>query len=147
MDQYIFNFICMTLLTFVTANIVYKAGKEIANNEKFTSTQKTRKIIVLIVLLLFLIVVYLSKVYIPADVHETIKVQEVIPQTKEYVRYDNEYVSYYDDSELERIHLNDKTKILLGNNKKYKTIEVDKKVYTNLFGEILKEDILEIDLK
>ena len=54
MDQYIFNFICMNLLAFVTANIIYKAGKEIANNEKFTSTQKTRKIIVLIVLLLFL---------------------------------------------------------------------------------------------
>lgn len=145
--NYFISFIILTLLALLSAFLIYKTGKDITNNEQISSKQKTIKLLFLIGMALLVSIIYLSNVYIPGEVHSVIEVQETIPQTHDYIQYNNEYVTYYEDNQLERIHLNDKTKIFLGNADKYTTIKVDKKVYTSLFGEVGKVDVLEIELK
>lgn len=126
----------------------WNVEKRILDDEDIPKKNKIIKSILIIIVLFLTLIVYLSSICIPATNKSIIETNELIPQTNEYVEYNNSYVSYYEEGELIRIHLNENTKVYLDNNaKKYKTIEVERKIYTNLFGQIKYNNVSEIYLK
>lgn len=137
-----------SIATIALILFAWNVEKRILDDEDIPKKNKIIKSILIIIVLFLTLIVYLSSICIPATNKSIIETNELIPQTNEYVEYNNSYVSYYEEGELIRIHLNENTKIYLDNNaKKYKTIEVERKIYTNLFGQIKYNNVSEIYLK
>lgn len=137
-----------SIATIALILFAWNVGKRILDDEDIPKKNKIIKSILIIIVLFLTLIVYLSSICIPATNKSIIETNELIPQTNEYVEYNNSYVSYYEEGELIRIHLNENTKVYLDNNaKKYKTIEVKRKIYTNLFGQIKYNNVSEIYLK
>jgi len=137
-----------SIATIALILFAWNVEKRILDDEDIPKKNKIIKSILIIIVLFLTLIVYLSSICIPATNKSIIETNELIPQTNEYVEYNNSYVSYYEEGELIRIHLNENTKVYLDNNaKKYKTIEVERKIYTNLFGQIKYNNVSEIYLK
>ena len=137
-----------SIATIALRLFAWNVEKRILDDEDIPKKNKIIKSILIIIVLFLTLIVYLSSICIPATNKSIIETNELIPQTNEYVEYNNSYVSYYEEGELIRIHLNENTKVYLDNNaKKYKTIEVERKIYTNLFGQIKYNNVSEIYLK
>lgn len=137
-----------SIATIALILFAWNVEKRILDDEDISKKNKIIKSILIIIVLFLTLIVYLSSICIPATNKSIIETNELIPQTNEYVEYNNSYVSYYEEGELIRIHLNENTKVYLDNNaKKYKTIEVERKIYTNLFGQIKYNNVSEIYLK
>ena len=137
-----------SIATIVLAMFAWNIEKKILSDEDLSKKNKIIKSILIIFVLFISLIVYLSSICIPATNKSIIKTEELIPQTNEYVEYNNSYVSYYEEGELVRIHLNENTKVYLDNKtEKYKTVEVERKIYTNLFGQIKYNNVSEIYLK
>lgn len=137
-----------SIATIALILFTWNVEKRILDDEDIPKKNKIIKSILIIIVLFLTLIVYLSSICIPATNKSIIETNELIPQTNEYVEYNNSYVSYYEEGELIRIHLNENTKVYLDNNaKKYKTIEVERKIYTNLFGQIKYNNVSEIYLK
>lgn len=137
-----------SIATIALLLFAWNVEKRILDDEDIPKKNKIIKSILIIIVLFLTLIVYLSSICIPATNKSIIETNELIPQTNEYVEYNNSYVSYYEEGELVRIHLNENTKVYLDNNaKKYKTIEVERKIYTNLFGQIKYNNVSEIYLK
>lgn len=137
-----------SIATIALLLFAWNVEKRILDDEDIPKKNKIIKSILIIIVLFLTLIVYLSSICIPATNKSIIETNELIPQTNEYVEYNNSYVSYYEEGELIRIHLNENTKVYLDNNaKKYKTIEVERKIYTNLFGQIKYNNVSEIYLK
>ena len=137
-----------SIATIALILFAWNVVKRILDDEDIPKKNKFIKSILIIIVLFLTLIVYLSSICIPATNKSIIETNELIPQTNEYVEYNNSYVSYYEEGELIRIHLNENTKVYLDYNaKKYKTIEVERKIYTNLFGQIKYNNVSEIYLK
>jgi predicted PurR-regulated permease PerM len=137
-----------SIATIALILFAWNVEKRILDDEDIPKKNKIIKSILIIIVLFLTLIVYLSSICIPATNKSIIETNELIPQTNEYVEYNNSYVSYYEEGELIRIHLNENTKVYLDNNaKKYKTIKVERKIYTNLFGQIKYNNVSEIYLK
>ena len=137
-----------SIATIALILFAWNVEKRILDDEDIPKKNKIIKSSLIIIVLFLTLIVYLSSICIPATNKSIIETNELIPQTNEYVEYNNSYVSYYEEGELIRIHLNENTKVYLDNNaKKYKTIEVERKIYTNLFGQIKYNNVSEIYLK
>lgn len=137
-----------SIATIALILFAWNVEKRILDDEDIPKKNKIIKSILIIIVLFLALIVYLSSICIPATNKSIIETNELIPQTNEYVEYNNSYVSYYEEGELIRIHLNENTKVYLDNNaKKYKTIKVERKIYTNLFGQIKYNNVSEIYLK
>lgn len=144
----VLNVTICSLATIVLAMFAWNIEKKILSDEDLSKKNKIIKSILIIFVLFISLIVYLSSICIPATNKSIIKTEELIPQTDEYVEYNNSYVSYYEEGELVRIHLNENTKVYLDNKtEKYKTVEVERKIYTNLFGQIMYNTVTEIYLK
>ena len=134
-----------SIATIALILFAWNVEKRILDDEDIPKKNKIIKSILIIIVLFLTLIVYLSSICIPATNKSIIETNELIPQTNEYVEYNNSYVSYYEEGELIRIHLNENTKVYLDNNaKKYKTIEVERKIYTNLFGQIKYNNVSHI---
>ena len=137
-----------SLATIVLAMFAWNIEKKILSDDDLSKKNKIIKSILIIFVLFISLIVYLSSICIPATNKSIIKTEELIPQTDEYVECNNSYVSYYEEGELVRIHLNENTKVYLDDKaEKYKTVEVERKIYTNLFGHIMYNTVTEIYLK
>ena len=144
----VLNITICSIATIVLAMFAWNIEKKILSDEDLSKKNKIIKSILIIFVLFISLIVYLSSICIPATNKSIIKTEELIPQTNEYVEYNNSYVSYYEEGELVRIHLNENTKVYLDNKtEKYKTVEVERKIYTNLFGQIKYNNVSEIYLK
>lgn len=144
----VLNVTICSLATIVLAMFAWNIEKKILSDDDLSKKNKIIKSILIIFVLFISLIVYLSSICIPATNKSIIKTEELIPQTDEYVECNNSYVSYYEEGELVRIHLNENTKVYLDDKaEKYKTVEVERKIYTNLFGHIMYNTVTEIYLK
>lgn len=144
----VLNITVCSIATITLAMFAWNIEKKILNDEDMSKKNKIIKSILIIFVLFISLIVYLSSICIPATNKSIIKTEELIPKTNEYVDYNNSYVSYYEEGELVRIHLNENTKVYLDDKaEKYKTVEVERKIYTNLFGQIMYNTVTEIYLK